>query len=356
MVTGLVKILLINYEYPPVGGGAGNATRELARALVTLGHEPVVLTAAFRNRLTSHADAGVRLIQIPSRRAKAERASTFEMASFVWGALRRIRRILREERVDGIWCFFSIPCGPVAWWGWRATKIPYLVLLRGGDVPGNEPSLNWMHALLKPLRHAVLRNARAVVANSHGLKAAAERADPFAVSVVPNGVDTTFWRPNEYTQKRVPRRYLFVGRFQPQKNLAWLLHFLANRMASGESFELHLVGDGPQRRELGALAETLGLSTRIVWHGWLDKEALRDRYQTCDILINPSLYEGMPNVVLEAAACGLECWLSDIPEHRELGGITGAEAGSLLRIDKVLLSTWRDSAGTLVNFFAGVRH
>jgi glycosyltransferase involved in cell wall biosynthesis len=301
-----VKVLLINYEFPPVGGGAGNATYELSRALVQLGHEPLVMTARYSGRQPVHIPAGVRLVEIPSRRTRADRASLGEMASFTWRALVAIRGLLRRERPNVMWAFFSMPCGPIAWWGGRATRIPYLVLLRGGDVPGNEPTLDRMHRVLRPLRHAVMRNARAIIANSDALKAASEKADPFPVSVVPNGVDTTFWHPPAEPRPALPRRYLFVGRFQPQKNIPGIFELMARKKASGEEFELHLVGDGPLRVELEGLATNLGLADRITWHGWLTKEALRTQYHRCHVMLNLSHYEGMSNAVLEAQACGME--------------------------------------------------
>ncbi|WP_404420879.1 glycosyltransferase family 4 protein [Nibricoccus sp. IMCC34717] len=321
-----MKVLLINYEFPPVGGGAGNATYELSRALVQLGHEPLVLTARYAGRTPAHTPPGVRLIEVPARRTRADRASLREMASFTVRALLAIRGLLRRERPDQMWAFFSMPCGPIAWWGWRATKIPYLVLLRGGDVPGNEPSLRHLHTLLRPLRHVVMRHARAIVANSEALKTAAEKADPFPVSVVPNGVDTTFWHPPAEPRPALPRRYLFVGRFQPQKNLPGIFDLMAQRLQAGETFELHLVGDGPQRAELETLATHLRLADRITWHGWLPKEQLRTQYQRCHVMLNLSHYEGMSNAVLEAQACGMEVGGEGserelIPLHAEWKGV-----------------------------------
>ncbi|PTY06621.1 glycosyltransferase family 4 protein [Opitutaceae bacterium EW11] len=307
-----MRLLLINYEYPPVGGGASNATWEISRALVKLGHEPVVLTARYRHREPDTANPGIRVIEVPAIRRRKDRCNVFEMASFVLSATWRIRRLLREERIEGMIAFFSMPCGPIAWWGWRGTKVPYIVSLRGGDVPGNEPGLAWFHRLLRPLRHAVFRHSRAVVANSQSLKEASERADPFPVLVIPNGVDTDFWHPPEHRPAPPPFRFLFVGRFQEQKNLPWLIRQLSElkRLPHFPDWEIHFVGDGPQFGQIRTLCNTLGIASRAQWHRWLEHSELRQMYQQCHLLINPALYEGMSNVVLEALACGMHVAIS----------------------------------------------
>src|SRR5204862_4542066 len=57
MASPARRILLINYEYPPIGGGGGNATFHIARAMAKLGHTPFVLTAGFHGLpRVEHAD------------------------------------------------------------------------------------------------------------------------------------------------------------------------------------------------------------------------------------------------------------------------------------------------------------
>jgi len=91
-----------------------------------------------------------------------------------------------------------------------------------------------------------------------------------------------------------------------------------------------MVGDGPLREELRRQAAERGIASIIVWHGWLDHPTLRDLYQTSHCLVNPSLYEGMPNVVLEAVACGLAVIASDVPGNREL--LEPGEVGELFQL------------------------
>ena len=319
-----MNLLLINYEFPPVGGGAANATWELARALVQLGHHPVVLTARFRDRNPAATPAGVTLIEVPALRRRREACTPFEMATFAVSASLRVRRILRRERIDGMIAFFSIPCGPIAWWGARGTGVPYVVSLRGGDVPGTEPGLHRIHRLLAPVRRCVLKAARAVIANSLALQQRAISADALPVGVIPNGVDSAYFVPPAGKPPPQPFRWLFVGRLQAQKNLGWLITRLA--ALPDLSWELHIVGDGPLRGEWQQLAQSLGVAPRLTWHGWMPREQILPCYQNAHALAQPSLYEGMANTVLEAMACGLAIVTSDDPANRALVQESGAGA------------------------------
>lgn len=321
-----MNLLLINYEYPPVGGGAATATQAMARALASQGHTPHVLTARWGTLRGSTIEDGVHVHRVPALRSRAEACSIPEMSSFVVSALLAVRPLVRRHRLGGAIAFFAFPCGPVARW----SALPFVVSLRGGDVPGAEPGLAWLHRLLTPIRRDMLRAAGAVVANSTGLAAMSEAADPVPVQVVPNGVDTALFRPAADPRPRGgPLRLLFVGRFQAQKNLAWLLRQLA---APGlPAFRLTLVGDGPLRVALQADARQLGLADHLEWLGWRSRAQLAALYPQHDVVVNPSLYEGMPNVVLEAMACGLPVIASRVPGNDVL--VRDGENGFLFPLD-----------------------
>lgn len=310
-----MRILLINYEYPPVGAGAATAAQAIARSLVASGHPSTVLTTGLGDLIGTSEDQGVRVVRVASQRRRRESATISEMVSFMLYAASAVRRVVRSERIEGIIAFFSFPSGPAAWWAHRDTGVPYVISLRGGDVPGAESRLALIHRFLAPFRRKILRTARHVVANSPGLKAMSEKADPVPVRMIPNGVDTAFFVPATAPRpKNVPPRLLYVGRFQAQKNLPWLLEQLAAiRRVTALSFVLDLVGDGPLRPALAARVRELQLADVVRFHGWKDRAELRAYYQAADLLINPSLYEGMPNVVLEAMACGCPVLASRVP-------------------------------------------
>jgi glycosyltransferase involved in cell wall biosynthesis len=329
-----VKFLLVNHEYPPVGGGAATASCAIAHNLSALGHDVVVLTASYAGLPYRGKEKAVEIHRIRCLRKQADRSSLFEMMTFMIAALLSLPFVLAKHRPDAILIFFLLPSGPIGAIAKLFFGLPYVVSLRGGDVPGLVSQLNLIHKTVAPLRRFVLKHARAVVANSDGLRKLSEAADRYPIRVIPNGVDADFFRPDGAGFRRDrshgPLRILFVGRFQEQKNLPFLLRQFA-RLPLGR-FELHLVGDGPQKKTLRDLAKQLGLEGSIVWHGWLPRAALPQVYQSADCLVNPSLYEGMPNVVLEAMACGLPVVASKVAGNDAL--VLDGETGFLFELEE----------------------
>ena len=356
-----MNILLINYEYPPIGAGAANATWHIAREMVALGHHAVVLTSSYKRQHGRTIEDGVVVYRVPTIRKARDHSNSVEMSAFILSASLSITAVGRREAINGCVAFFSIPGGPVALLAHLLHGIPYVVSLRGGDVPGNEPRLAAVHRLLTPLRRGVLGHATAIVANSQGLKTTSEKADPFPVTVIPNGVDTDFFRPRRpetAVRREGPFRFLFVGRFQPQKNLFHLLEQMALLAKTTTTpFELHLVGDGPERKHLLEFARSGSINDIIKWHDWCSKEQIRQHYWDANCFVNPSVYEGMPNTVLEAMACGLPTIVSAIGGNNELtvhgetgwcvslGGSTGLPQAALTYLNDPSMALRHGAAG-----------
>lgn len=334
-LSGQMRLLLVNYEYPPIGAGAATASQAIARKLVTLGHEVTILTGSFPDLPREANEAGITVRRVTCLRRNADRSNVLEMFNFTLSSLFALPAVRARYRPEALIVFFSLPSGPVGAAAYFFYDIPYLVSLRGGDVPGLTPEVNWIHKLLSPLRRLVLRNAVAVVANSQGLRELSEAADPVAVQVIPNGVDVDFFRPapESWATARERFRILFVGRFQAQKNLKFLLDQLALlRDQRPGKFEIHLVGDGPLRAELKTQAENLHLANDIVWHGWLQREILSEVCGSCHCFVNPSHYEGMPNAVLEAMACAKPIVASRVPGNDSV--VQHGSTGFLFPLDQ----------------------
>ncbi|HEX7766452.1 MAG TPA: glycosyltransferase family 4 protein, partial [Nitrospira sp.] len=178
-MAGKPSLLLINYEFPPLGGGAGTATLNIARELARLGADVTVLTSAFRGLPRDEYLHGYRVIRVPTLRRRKDRCSIFEMIVFMMSAAFFSIPIARATGAQTTIAFFGIPCGPIAYLLKLVLRIPYIVSLRGGDVPGYlGQELAFFHRITAPITRLVWRNAAHVVANSEGLQRLAYQSAP----------------------------------------------------------------------------------------------------------------------------------------------------------------------------------
>jgi len=134
-----MKILFINSEYPPVGAGAGKASANLARCLVKAGNEVAVVTSRLAGQPAEECPGGIRILRGPAPRRRVDRSTALEQLVFIAGATYRCLALLPSFRPDIVVAFFGLPSGAVAWALGKLYGIPYIVSLRGGDVPGFRP-------------------------------------------------------------------------------------------------------------------------------------------------------------------------------------------------------------------------
>ena len=133
-----MRILLLNYEYPPLGGGAGNAAQYLIRKLITQQELSIdVVTSSvdaysqeqYADRITIHR------LNIRKRGRNIYHQSLFNLLTFSWKSYWYIRQLRKQHHYDGIHAFFGMPCGLIA----AAHRLPFIVSLRGSDVPFYNP-------------------------------------------------------------------------------------------------------------------------------------------------------------------------------------------------------------------------
>lgn len=323
------NLLLVNYEYPPIGGGGGNATQQIGRWLCKKGFKVSVITAAHKSLPKHSIDSGVEVHRIWGARQRLDRCSLFEMLVFLIHAIIVAPRFTRSIKPKATLVFFGLPSGPIGWWIKRIYKIPYVLSLQGGDVPGFMGNdLQFLHWLTKPFAKKVWREASFVVANSDGLAQTARNNMPnIKVDVISAGADLKEFHPRAKPRLPGPVKLLFVGRLVKQKGLDILLNALS-QMDQNQDWMLDLIGEGPLRVELSETARQLKILDRITFHGWLNKGELPNIYRTADLFILPSRDEGMPNAMLEAMASGLPVIGSKISGLEEV--VIDSETGFLV--------------------------
>jgi glycosyltransferase involved in cell wall biosynthesis len=180
-------------------------------------------------------------------------------------------------------------------------------------------------SLLHRVRARLGRRASAWIANSDAGAAywRGMGADPARVHVVSNGVplDAIDAAPAAPRAETGEALVAYVGRLSPEKNLPLLLDALAVLMRRRPARAV-LCGDGRLRAVIQSRASALGIADRVLLPGFVPD--VWSRLKSSDVMVALSAFEGHPNAVLEAMACGVPLVVSDIAAHRALLDETSA--------------------------------
>jgi glycosyltransferase involved in cell wall biosynthesis len=131
------------------------------------------------------------------------------------------------------------------------------------------------------------------------------RVSPEKITVIDNGIDFDSFlsaRPSADLENVKAGRLAIglVGRLTEQKGHAYLFKAMKEILAICPQLVVLVIGDGPLKEELEALAEQLGIAANVIFVG--KRSDMASVYAALDIVAMPSLYEGMPIVLLEALA------------------------------------------------------
>lgn len=298
-----MKILVLNYEFPPVGGGGGRASADLCRELVAHGHEIRVLTSHAKDLPREEKIDGYLILRVSTGRKDYSTATFSSMLRYVLSGFFTGFKLIRSWKPDLLHVHFAVPTGALGRILSGLTRVPYVLTAHLGDVPGGVPSKTdrWFRAVY-PFTPTIWKGAAAVVAVSKYTKELAEVHYDIPIEIIPNGVELDL-RSDWDGDVHQPPVIVFAGRFQPQKNLSALIQSLEH--LQDLEWICKLVGDGPQRRSLEEMTETAGLSHRIEFTGWVNSDEVWGLLEDSDILAMPSLSEGLPVIGIHALAQGL---------------------------------------------------
>lgn len=315
----MLRILTLNYEFPPIGGGGGNAHGHLLSEFASFPDLDVTMVTVTPRKEVQHRvlSPNVEIIQLPIRKKDLLFWRRREIVQYLLMHIGFCNKFLQNRTYDLSHVFFGFPTGVLAYL--HRKKLPYLVSVRGSDVPGYNRRFSLDYIFLRPLLERIYRHAAKVVANSSGLKELYERQfSTLRAEVIPNGVDTVQFAPCFDPELFGKNRLVTVARLIPRKGIDLLIHACAAVRDKGIDFQCHIIGDGPERNRLQRLVGRLNLEAYIYFHGNLDKTQIAGKLPQFNLFVLPSYAEGMSNAALEAMACGLPLLLTDTGGSREL--------------------------------------
>lgn len=301
------RALILSIDFPPMAGGMARWSRDVADALSRAGCAVTVVAPDTRGK---DADTGIsggitiRRIRglFPPRHFDCLRLSA--VLFFLYG----FRQSL-PGRPDIIIANTWSIAGTAAYALGAFFKVPYCVCAHGLDVCAAASA-----ARDSRLMRRVFEKAAAVIAISHFTAGLVKRAAAGAyVAVIHPVVEPgRFTARGEYNPAVIAgkRIILSVGRLVDSKNHATIIRALPAVIAGHPDVVYRIVGDGPRKEDLAALAAGLGLSEKVIFEGYVPDEDMPLYYQACDVfaLVSRAIpvsgeVEGFGIVFLEAAAC-----------------------------------------------------
>lgn len=313
-----MNILVLNYEFPPIGGGGSAVCYEVSKRLVQRGHNIDVVTMNFDNLSKEEVVDGLRVHRVKCLRSDAHVCHPWEQLTYIISAIRYIKKNVNIDSVDVIHTHFIIPTGPIAWYLKRRYGKEYTLIAHGSDVPGhNNGRFGLLYKLLMRPWRKIVENAEHVVSLSEYLKDLickdmGDDYNPDNITVIRNGIDTELYKSLD--KKKI---ILFMGRLQEGKGIQDVLKLFTPEFLG--DWKVKIAGDGPYRSELEKIVKEQGITENVEFCGWIESRSpehlklLGESY----IYISPSHFENSPITPLEAYCSGCKVLLSDINAHRE---------------------------------------
>jgi glycosyltransferase involved in cell wall biosynthesis len=304
------RVLIVTYEYPPLGGGGGVIFRDLAEELAR-SIEVTVLTSGRSGLPAREVDGNLEVVRAPVlMRDSDSTASLPSMLSFFPSSLRAGVRLLRERRFDLVHTSFAVPSGPSGLLLARLFGLPHVLSLHGGDVYDPSKALSPHRTpLLKQTVHRVIHSSDRVVAQSSDTSRRARTIyGERDVDCIPLAARRPAFEPLPRPELGLdlgPDDFVLVtvGRLVARKGLDQLIGIVAD--LGDPRFKLVVVGEGPEAAALEARARDCGMADAVRFTGYVSEERKWQILAASDLYVSTSLHEGFGIVFLEAMDAGL---------------------------------------------------
>jgi len=304
-----MKILIVNYECPPLGGGGGVACFQLAQELAKK-HDVDYLTTGFKSLPKFEIVSNVRIFRVPVlNRTELSTATYWSMLSFAPSGFIKGISLCKNSRYDCIHAFFVVPSGLCGWGLSRFFGVPLVLSALGGDV--YDPSKRFSphkSIILKKIISFLFNHADKNTVESRNLKKIILKNYPIhkQIEVIPLGLTRPDFVKKTRSELTLPDDIIIlisVGRLVPRKGYAFALEALANISSPGCHYLV--IGDGPEEQSLKNIARQLHVEDMVTFLGFLPDELKFQYLSASDIYVLPSVHEGFGICLLEAMHCGL---------------------------------------------------
>ncbi len=314
------KVLVLNFEYPPFGGGGGVATKNIVEAMSRLGDVSIDVVTLGGRDSAPYEMVNERLsIWREGKSRKRERSSHIDHLVFLARGLFRGLMLAKRKSYACTHCHFIMPTGLIGFILKKTKGIPYVISVHGSDVRGYSKRFKLAYALFGSLWRIVLRNASAITVPHEHMIEFFDEGLRSKISVIPHFIVAT-------AQAAAKENYILSsGRFIAEKRFSDLIEAVS-KVDLGD-WRLKIAGAGEEKADLVSLAKRRGIADKIDFLGWLESGELSAVYGKASLFIAPSGKESFGLTLLESALAGTYTIARDIPSHRDI--VAASRSGEL---------------------------
>lgn len=299
-----MKILMPVIHYPPVVGGLETWTQNIAER-VSDRAEIFVITGKVQNQPNQEIKNKVRVFRTSLFALKNLSYSPF---FYIITALPfiffRSLSLFKIHRFNLCHCqgFLS---GVLGYLFFKLLKIPYIITVQRQEKKSF-------------LRTLVYKNAKVCIAASSVIKRYFQEIGVKNIEIIPNGIDLKRFEnlDREKSREKLGLKDEFVimtiARLEKVKGIKYLIEAMKNDQLSVISYQLLIIGEGSERRNLKNLVKKLNLENKVKFLGEVPNEKIPEYLIAADCFVLPSLKEGFGIVLLEAMAANVLVVATDV--------------------------------------------
>ncbi|MDD4149079.1 MAG: glycosyltransferase family 4 protein [Bacteroidales bacterium] len=303
-----MRILILNYEYPPLGGEAGVITKDIATGLAKRNHKITVISTWYEGEKEDHAENSLRIIRLKCKRKEVDKSNPREMLSWIFATKKYLKKHLLTNKYDICFANFALPGGEVAYSMKLMFGLPYVVMSHGPDIPWIMPKqMMWYHAFTYQwIRKTCLQSERNYVQSNemkNNLDAFLGKSFNDKNKIIYNAWDRSIFKP-DYSKLSKKFTVLFPGRLMQKKDPMSFLKSINIIHSQIPDIKAHIIGNGKFQKKMEKFVKINNLTEIVIFKPWISKEEMLDEYQTASVTVLPSFNESMSMTTLEALSCG----------------------------------------------------
>lgn len=330
-----MKILMLTWEYPPrIVGGIARVVHDLSKRLIKDGHEVTVVTYKDGDTPAYENDKGVEVYRVENYMIHPNNFIDWIMQLNFNLVAKATEIIQKEGKFDVIHAH--------DWLVANAAKtlknsfgIPIVATIHATEAGRNSGIHDDTQRYINDTEWLLTYEATEVIVNSNYMKGHVQGLFglPFdKINVIPNGINLTNFNgiERDYNFRRQyamdnEKIILYVGRLVYEKGVQHLISAMPKILEHYHDAKLVIAGKGGMLDELRAQVNSMGLSNKVYFTGYLNAKQVQKMYKCADVAVFPSTYEPFGIVALEAMLAGVPTVVSDVGGLNEI--ITHRENG-----------------------------